>query len=200
MQKTMIQEPVSPLHHPVPATLQMEPSLNIIVVYEDAGASRWARETCDQIFGGTGKPSVSTTWWKLSELSQPAVLAGAVSKAMRADVIVVAIRTTEGFPLPFYVWVSSWLPHRLRGAGTLVGLIAAPERRSSHMNRAVEYLRAVARKARMRCLIRERNAIGETASAPAEASLDPCPAAAAPLNGAPAAPHRDSWRRWFPAG
>ena len=69
-----------------------------------------------------GKKSVSTTWWNLNELSQPAVLAGAVSKAMRADVIVVATRATEGFPLPFYIWVSSWLPHYLPGKGTLVAL------------------------------------------------------------------------------
>jgi hypothetical protein len=55
------------------------------------------------------------------------VLAGAVSKAMRADVIMVAIRATEGFPLPFYVWVGSWLPHRLRGKGELVALVAPPK-------------------------------------------------------------------------
>jgi hypothetical protein len=200
MQKTMIQEPVSPLHHPVPATLQMERLLNVIVVYEDAGASRWAKETCDQMFGGTSKQSVRTTWWKLSELSQPAVLAGAVSKAMRADVIVVAIRTTEGFPLPFYVWVSSWLPHRLRGAGTLVGLIAAPESRSAHMNRAVQYLRAVARRARMRCLIKERDPIGEAGCGPVEAPHGRGPAAVPPLRGTPTPLRRDGWRHWFPAG
>ena len=60
-------------------------------------------------------------------MSDPAVLAGAVSKAMRADVIMVAIRATEGFPLPFYVWVGSWLPHRLRGKGELVALVAPPQ-------------------------------------------------------------------------
>ncbi len=170
MQKTMIQEQVSPLDKPVPITLQLERLLNIVVVYDDAGASKWARETCEQMLGRTDRQNGCSTWWKLSELSQPAVLAGAVSKAIHADVIVVATRTTEGFPLPFYVWVDSWLPHRLRGMGTFVGLIAVPQRRSPHMNRTVNYLRAVARQGRMRCLIKERKQSGEMAYSLAEAA------------------------------
>ena len=141
---------LSSLHHLVPAPLKAEPVLNVMVVYEDAAACQRAREACDQMPMLAGKKSVSTTWWNLNELSQPAVLAGAVSKAMRADVIVVATQATEGFPLPFYVWVSSWLPHRLQAKGTLVALIPKPKQRSLHGDRAADYLHLVAQRARMR--------------------------------------------------
>jgi hypothetical protein len=119
------------------------------VVYEDAATCQWAREACEQMPMLAGKKGVSTTWWNLNELSQPAVLAGAVSKAMRADLIVIATRATEGFPLPFYVWVSSWLPHHLPGKGTLVALIATPKPRNLHCNRAPDFLRSVAWRAGM---------------------------------------------------
>jgi hypothetical protein len=133
---------------------------NVMVVYEDAAACEWAREHCAEMVMGPDAKDVRSTWWKLNDLSHPAVLAGAVSKAMRADVVVVAVRETEGFPLPFYVWVNSWLPHRLRGTGTLLGLLASSERPNPHMNRAAKFLRAVARRVRMNCLLRERKLVG----------------------------------------
>jgi len=66
--------------------------------------------------------AVRPTWWKLNNLFEPGVLAAAVSTAMRADIIVVAIRAEEGLPLPFYTWVNNWLPHRLQPGGVLVAL------------------------------------------------------------------------------
>jgi hypothetical protein len=150
------------LHHLVRAPLKAERVLNVTVVYEDAAACQWAHETCEQMPMLAGTQSVSTTWWKLNELSQPAVLAGAVSKAMRADLIVVATRATEGFPLPFYVWVSSWLPHHLQyGKGTLVALTATPKQPPCRRNRAVDYLRAVAWRAGMRFQNTERSLAGD---------------------------------------
>ncbi len=156
MQKTTLEIAAPSLHHPLPASHREERVLNVSVVYEDAEACQWARDTCEQKFSGIGKETVHYTWWKLEELSEPAVLAGAVSKAMRADVIVVATTATEGFPLPFYVWVRSWLPHRLLGTGELVALVTKPREPSFQMNRAVEYLRAIARQAPMRFQIIER--------------------------------------------
>ena len=68
----------------------------------------------------------------------------------------VAVRAVEMFPVPFYVWVDSWLPHRLPGGGALVALVAQPEWLSTSMDRAREYLRSVARKGRLDFLIEER--------------------------------------------
>ena len=166
MQRTIITERASRLQKLAPAALESERVVSVTVVYEDAATRTWARDTYEQMFVGTGCDKVQTTWWKLDELSQPAVLAGAVSKAMRADVILVAVRATEGFPLPFYVWIGSWLPHRLQGEGKLVALIATPKLATCRRNRALEYLRVVAQRARMNFHVTERNLGVESSSAP----------------------------------
>ncbi len=156
MQKTTVQDQKFPLVHLAPIGPLAEHEVNITVIYEDAASSQWAREMCAQRFMDTPREHIHTTWWKLNELSEPAVLAGAVSTAMRADLIVVAVRATEGFPLPFYVWVGSWLPHRMPETGTLVGLITTSKQLGFQRNRAAEYLRAIAGRARMECQITER--------------------------------------------
>ncbi|HEV2391436.1 MAG TPA: hypothetical protein VG146_03635 [Verrucomicrobiae bacterium] len=135
---------------------QSQYALNVTVVYEDASTRQWARETCERVAGLVGPEAVRTTWWRLNDLSDAAVLAGAVSTALRADIIVVAIRAAEGLPLPFFVWVDSWLPHRGPGTAALVALVTLPERPRIAMERAREYLDAVARKGRFDFLIEER--------------------------------------------
>src|ERR1017187_1922205 len=157
MQKTIIQERVSRLRPLTASTPEAERVPTVTVVYEDAADRKWAQGACEQMAVGPGWERVQSTWWRLDWLSEPAVLAGAVSNAMRGDVGVVAIRATEGFPLPFYVWVGSWLPHRLRGEGKLVASIATPKPLDFHRNRAVEYLRAVAQRAGMRFQVTKRN-------------------------------------------
>lgn len=170
--------------------------VNVTVVYEDAAARDWARETCEEMFTVAGVKEVQSTWWRLDGLSEPAVLAGAVSKAIRADVIVVAIRTTEGFPLPFYVWVGTWLPHRLKGKGELVALIATPRPRSFQRNRAGEYLSAVAQRAGMHLLLKERNLALEAPEFSEEESREGHPAAMPAPNGSIKALDRDSLPGW----
>jgi hypothetical protein len=131
-------------------------SLNVLVLYEDSPTREWSGEVCSRVAGLAEPDALRVTWWKMSDLSEPGVLAGAVSKAMRADVIVVAIRATDGLPLPFYVWVDSWLPHRPQGTGALVALLGFPERFVAPMERAREYLKALARKGHLDFLIEER--------------------------------------------
>jgi hypothetical protein len=49
----------------------------------------------------------------------------------------------------------------LQGKGTLVALIAKPNQRSLHCDRAANYLHLVAQRARMRFQITERSLVGE---------------------------------------
>src|SRR5512135_1759955 len=93
-------------------TTTADPALNVTVLYEDGPTRSWAGEVCARVAELVGKDALHSTWWRLSDLDEPAVLAGAVSTTLRADVIVIAVRATEGFPLPFYVWVDSWLPYK----------------------------------------------------------------------------------------
>jgi hypothetical protein len=134
----------APAHH----------ALNVTVIYHDAQTLAWAREVTNRVtkLGG----NVRATWWKISDLVEPGVLAGAVSMAMRADVIVTAIDVAEGLPFPFNVWVDTWLPNRLQTAGCLVALLGRTEPANGCFNQSREYLRAVAKAGRFQFLVEER--------------------------------------------
>jgi hypothetical protein len=131
-------------------------ALNVTVVYHNAQTLGWAREVYDRVTKLAGKLPVRATWWKISDLVEPGVLAGAVSTAMRADVVVAAIDAAEGLPFPFNVWINTWLPHRRQVAGCLIALIGGAEQANGHSNRARDYLRAVARSGGFEFLLEER--------------------------------------------
>jgi hypothetical protein len=123
--------------------------LNVVVVYEDAVSREWATEVYERIETIAGYEGAHTTWWRISDLCEPGVLAGAVSTALRADVILVAACATEGLPLPFYVWVKQWLPNRRPPVGALVALLPAIKGQRSRPGRVGQYLQAVAQQGRM---------------------------------------------------
>lgn len=130
--------------------------MNITVVYEESQTHKWAGEVYETMEKTLGADAVRGSWWKLADLGQPGVLAGAVSKAMRSDMVIVSVRGSEGLPLPFYYWVNSWLPHRVGGIGALVALLGAPIPRNSESGRLRKFLRTVARRGRMDFLVAER--------------------------------------------
>lgn len=134
--------------------------LNVTFLYEDATTRKWAREVFERATKVAGEQSMRATWWKINDLSASGVLAGAVSTAMRADVIVIATTGTEGLPLPFYVWINSWLEHRSAGTGAMVALLGATEKPTAQSGRLVAYLGQVAKQGRLD-LICERRILEE---------------------------------------
>jgi hypothetical protein len=137
--------------------VRMEPSpMDIVVLYEDAETKSWAAQEYERVVRFASTPRV--TWWNINDLQHPGVLAGAVSMALRANVIVVASRATEGLPMPFYVWVKSWLPNRPGRPGTFIALLEAPLCSSKGCGRLREYLRATAQQARLNFRLEERRA------------------------------------------
>lgn len=117
---------------------------NVMVVYQDAHTRKWATNFYPSKVKGSDQ--VKCTWWNLNDFSEPGVLAGAVSTAIRADVIVVAVLTGRGLPLPFYVWVDSWLPHRKLTEGKLIALVGLAAERGVDGESGRAYLREMARK------------------------------------------------------
>jgi hypothetical protein len=130
--------------------------LNVVVVYEDAATHEWGREVLGRVRNLAGEESVYCTWWNVADFSEPAVLAGAVSTAIRADVIVAAVREAEQMRLPFYVWVESWLPNRAARAGALVALIGQGDEEGGQPDKTSSYFQAIAREGRLDCLIERR--------------------------------------------
>jgi hypothetical protein len=126
-------------------------SLNITLVYEDAATRKWARDTFEWMEKIAEPSKLRATWWNLNDLHAPGVLAGAVSTTLRADFIIVANRSAGALPLPFYVWVNAWLPHRFQRSGAIVHLLG--ENSGADSENAGSYLREVARKGRMEFLL-----------------------------------------------
>jgi hypothetical protein len=130
--------------------------LNVAVFYQDAPTRNWARQLCDRVQTLVGQEHIHSTWWKMGDLREPGVLAGAVSMTMRADVIVVALHASQPLQLSFYLWAEAWLPHRFPATGSLLALIDLPRSPSRHSDEAREYLRTVARQGRLDFLTEER--------------------------------------------
>ena len=131
-------------------------TLNVTLVYSDEASRAWAREVYEKIARSAGRDSIRATWWKVDDLSQPGVLAGAVSTAMRADMIVAALDTAQPVPLPFNIWVNTWLPNRLHSAGCFVALIGKPEKSHAAAKKTAAYLRTVAQHGGFEFIVEER--------------------------------------------
>jgi hypothetical protein len=136
--------------------LGSEKGPSITFVYQDAETHEWAKEAYERMVKLAGDGSLRATWWKINELAAPGVLAAAVSGATRADLIVVASRA-EGLPLPFYVWVNLWWPHRGECPGALLALVATAPANAPRAGRVGDYLRLVAAQSKMNFLHLEKN-------------------------------------------
>jgi hypothetical protein len=149
-------EQLTRLDKRVTAALASYRSFSPCFLYHDGRTRKWAREIYDRMLKLAGEQRLRATWWKIDELSMSGVLAGAVSTALRADALVLATDASEGMPLPFYVWVKAWLPHRLQAGGTLVALLGKPAQPGPWSGRLTRFLRSVAKQARMEFLKDER--------------------------------------------
>jgi hypothetical protein len=128
---------------------------NIVFVYQDNECHGWAKAISEKIIRLTGGQCQRTSWWKISDLTAPGILAGAVSSALRADLIVVASQS-EGLPLPFYVWVNLWWPNRSEAPGALLAITGVGVQKLSRADRIGDYLRVVAEQAHMNFLLVEK--------------------------------------------
>jgi hypothetical protein len=156
MKQTTVSEQIIRLDRLAKDAAAAGDALNLTVVYEDADTRKWAREVYDRTTKLTGPQRIRATWWKISDLSAPGVLAGAVSTAMRADAIVIATRATHGLPLPFYVWVKAWLRNRLSPSGTLIALIGEAQEAPATNGGVREFLQATANAARLEFVKQEK--------------------------------------------
>jgi hypothetical protein len=147
-------------------------ALNPVYLYEDAQTRNWVRgvhERLERLAGG----GVRATWWRLGDFSQAGVLAGAVSTTIRAGLVVVALRGSEGLPLPFYVWVNSWLPHRVPGTSALISLLEQSGKASFYAQQVRAHLKAVAVRGGMKSIMAD---VPGQAKAPVPAEVAAMPA------------------------
>jgi len=125
---------------------ELESTLELALVYEDALTEAWTREVAESLAGPMRRNPIHCAGWKISDLSQTEELTRAVSAASRADVIVTAVYAAEELPLGFDSWVKAWLLLRPQVKGVFVGLVATLEGSEAWCEPTETYLSAVARR------------------------------------------------------
>ena len=130
--------------------------LNIAGVCQDDVTGEWATHVADRAGQLVGQCAVRSTWWKISELSDPGILQDAVHAAATADILMVSIRATDALSLDLHEWFEAWLPRRLPLAGALVALIGMPQMPSAGSCRIGHYLRRVAQRGQLEFLSHEQ--------------------------------------------
>ncbi len=86
--------------------------LNIVLVHEDERTHRWSREVLARVREVAGEQSVRSTCWNIADFKESGVLAGVVSMAIKADIIVAAFCETKKMRLPFLSASAKRIPAR----------------------------------------------------------------------------------------
>ena len=117
----------------------------------------WATELWDRVGQLIGSGDICHQSWKISDLTGGPRLSRTQCRRQReADVLVCRSATPENCHCYLHVWIDAWLPRRAGRAGALVALIGVPPQPDAQSGRAYHYLEAVARRAGLDFLPRER--------------------------------------------
>jgi hypothetical protein len=138
------------------APRESEAPLKVVTMYQDPLTRYWATELWDRVEQLIHCEDICRKAWKTSDLPQADVFADAVQAAAEADVLVISVRDTGALPLLLHVWIDAWIPKRAGREGALVALIGMPAHQDTQSDRAYQYLEAVARRAGLDFLPRER--------------------------------------------
>jgi hypothetical protein len=156
MQQASVGKHISELDSAATAPDDTGQALNIVTVYQDALTRYWATELWDRVGQLIGDGGVCTQSWKIGDLKLALALAKAVQAAAVADVLVISVRDAAELPLLLRVWIDAWMPVRAGRPGALVALIGLPAQPDTQSGHAYQYLQAVARRAGLDFLPRER--------------------------------------------
>lgn len=121
------------------------PSLNVLIAYEDFEAGKRAKETYDFLVENVGQDCQFTNqMWKFDVLLLPKLQAIALEDASRADIIIVSSQARE-LPRHVITWIETWLS-AAHYPLALVALFRPAGQEPAGVNRAQQYLAEVARR------------------------------------------------------
>jgi hypothetical protein len=139
MQNTLIAPPT------IFPDLEVNPTFNVVIAYEDVETGKYAKETYDFLVENLGQDcAVASQMWKFDVLNIPTLHELAVNDALLADVIIISSKG-GALPLQVQTWFGAWLsgPH---SAIALVALFAGPQPQTAQVR---TYLEDIAKRGRM---------------------------------------------------
>ena len=102
----------------------MKRTWSVVVVFEDAATRQQAVEVCDHLVKRFWTDfELAVSWWSCAMLEQPVLASDALQKAAEADLLIFALGTEEGLPMPVQEWIETWLSMRGERDGALVDLL-----------------------------------------------------------------------------
>ena len=136
--------------HPLGSSdLDIKPSFNVVIVYEDFETGKHARKTYDYLTHHLGGDcQFSNEMWKFDVLAIPRLREQAVRDVRMADIIIVSCH--GGSPLPPEVrsWIDLWLSEEVNSIA-LVALFDSPLDASPETQKVRAYLADVAKRGNM---------------------------------------------------
>jgi len=130
-----------------PSDLEVNPTFNVVVAYEDFETGKRAKKTYDYLAEHLGHECPFTNqMWKFDVLAVPKLRAMAAKDAAAADIIIIASHGTNPLPAEVRLWIELWLGETGR-AIALVALFDSLDSCEADLVRA--YLASVAGRGKM---------------------------------------------------
>ena len=125
--------------------LDLDPTFNVLIAYEDFEAGKHAKKTYDFLVENIGHDwQFTNQMWKFEVLGIPKLREMAARDAMMADIVVISCHGTE-LPPDFKVWVESWVAE----PNHPIALVALFDYQHRQADEARSYLADVARRGQM---------------------------------------------------
>ena len=128
--------------------LEVNPTLNVVMAYEDFDTGKHAKKTYDFLVENLGHEChFNHQMWKFDVLGISKLREMAAKDAAMADIIIISCRGTE-LPAEVKAWIELWLQDHSHP----IALVALFDRRSDDLDQArasLEYLQAVAKRGQM---------------------------------------------------
>jgi hypothetical protein len=103
MQRTISCPPLSP------SDLDVNPTINVVIAYEDFDTGKHAKATYDFLVEHLGQDCQFTNqMWKFDVLSIPKLREIAAKDAVQADIVIISCHGTE-LPVEVKAWIELWL-------------------------------------------------------------------------------------------
>ena len=128
---------------PESADLEANPSLNVVIAYEDFQTGKNAKKTYDYLVEHVGEDCVfDNQMWKFDVLALPKLREIAVQDALNADIVIISSRGGE-LPAGVKTWLAGWTTQPDRP----MALVALFDCDLEHSRVTNAYLSAIARQA-----------------------------------------------------
>src|ERR1051326_2762309 len=127
--------------------MNIQATWSIVAVCQDARARDWAVDFCDSLIQRfCDRFEFTISWWKFAQMHDPAF----ARKALRANLLVIAVHSNSELPLKVKSWLEQWLSRRSECEGAIVALAGPGLSRIARLPEETEiYLRNVAHRGKL---------------------------------------------------